>query len=141
MAPYATKQRKILLDYLSANADKQLTADRIYDALTGAGMLENISKSAVYRNLAALEQDEKIHRSTHEGSRKIYYQYTGATKCKGELHLACKKCGKTIHLDKNTAETLVENVAGIQNFIIDKNETVLYGTCDNCAHAKERDCK
>lgn len=136
MAPYATKQRKILLDYLSANADKQLSADQIYDALTGAGMLENISRSAVYRNLAALEEDEKIHRSTHEGSRKIFYQYTGATKCRGELHLACKKCGKTIHLDKNTAETLVENVAGIQNFFIDKSETVLYGTCSECADVK-----
>lgn len=133
MTTYNTKQRKILLDFLSANADKQLSADRIYEAITGAGIVENISRSAVYRNLAALEADEKVHRSTREGSRKILYQYTDAKKCKNELHLSCKKCGKTIHLDHETAEQLVENVAGIQDFIIDKADTVLYGTCSECA--------
>lgn len=130
---YNTKQRKILLDFLSKNTDKQMSADQIYEALTGAGMLENISRSAVYRNLAALEQDEKIHRFVREGSRKVLYQYVGASKCKNELHLACKKCGKTMHMDHETAEKLEENLAGIQNFIIDKSETVLYGTCEKCS--------
>ena len=129
---YNTKQRKILLDFLSKNTDKQLSADQIYELLTGAGMVENISKSAVYRNLAALEQEEKIHRFVREGSRKVLYQYVGSTKCQNELHLSCKKCGKTIHMDHETAEKLEQNLAGIQNFVIDKSETVLYGTCEKC---------
>lgn len=129
---YNTKQRKILLDFLSKNADKQMSADQIYETLTGSGLLENISKSAVYRNLAALEKDDKIHRLIREGTRKVLYQYTGAVKCKNELHLACKKCGKTMHMDHEAAEKLAEELAGIQNFIIDKSETVVYGTCEAC---------
>lgn len=133
---YNTKQRKILLDFLAENTDKQMSAEQIYESLTGAGMPENISKSAIYRNLAALEQEEKIHRFVREGSRKVLYQYVGASECRNELHLACKKCGKTLHMDHETAEKLEQNLAGIQNFIIDKTDTVLYGTCGNCAKGK-----
>lgn len=126
---YTTHQRKILLSYLSQHADQQLSADDITNALSDEG----ISRSAVYRNLADLESEGKLHRLTKEGSRKILYQFIGAEKCKNELHLACKKCGKTIHMDHETAEKLVESVAGGQNFRIDVGETVLYGTCENCS--------
>lgn len=47
MAKYVTKQRRQLLDYLSRHTDEQMTARQIADALTQ----ENISLSAVYRNL------------------------------------------------------------------------------------------
>ena len=51
MAKYLTRQRKRLLEYLSEHTDEQMTARQIADALTA----DNISISAVYRNLSALE--------------------------------------------------------------------------------------
>ena len=74
MAKYVTKQRRQLLDYLSRHTDEQMTARQIADALTQ----ENISLSAVYRNLSDLEADGLLKRSVREGTRDVFYQYIAA---------------------------------------------------------------
>ena len=128
MSTYSTKQRKILTDYLSLHPDELLSAEEIGDALKSSG----ISRSAIYRNLAELEAEGKVRRAVKEGTRKAFFQYTAADHCKGELHLSCKICGKTIHMDKESAETLVAKVADRQHFEIDKSDTVLFGVCGDC---------
>ena len=128
MSTYATKQRKILTDYLEAHPDTMVTADEIGDALESFG----ISRSAIYRNLAELESEGRIRRSVREGTRKVFFQYVDAEHCRGELHLSCKKCGRTIHMDHEAAEALVADIAGKQAFEIDKAETVLFGVCGDC---------
>ena len=55
MSSYSTQQRKALLAYLSRHPDELLSARQIADALAD----EKISLSAVYRNLAQLETEEK----------------------------------------------------------------------------------
>ena len=90
MAKYVTKQRRQLLDYLSRHTDEQMTARQIADALTQ----ENISLSAVYRNLSDLEADGLLKRSVREGTRDVFYQYIAAEECKNSLHLSCRVCGK-----------------------------------------------
>lgn len=128
MSTYSTKQRKILADYLAENPDKLLSAEEIGDALEESG----ISRSAIYRNLAELEAEGKVRRSVKEGSRKVFFQYTDAAHCRGELHLSCKICGRTIHMDHEAADALVADIAGRQSFEIDKSETVLFGVCGDC---------
>ena len=76
MAKYVTKQRRQLLDYLSRHTDEQMTARQIADALTQ----ENISLSAVYRNLSDLEADGLLKRSVREGTRDVFFK-KGAGKC------------------------------------------------------------
>ncbi len=66
MAKYLTRQRKRLLTYLSEHTDEQMTARQIADALTA----DNISISAVYRNLSALEEEGLLKRSVREGTRR-----------------------------------------------------------------------
>ncbi|MBO7088508.1 MAG: transcriptional repressor, partial [Lentisphaeria bacterium] len=60
-----------MTDYLASHPDSLLSADEITDALEASG----ISRSAVYRNLAALEADGKIRRASKEGDRRVYFQY------------------------------------------------------------------
>ena len=55
MYSYSTRQRKVLLAYLSQHPDELLSARQIEDALAD----KKISLSAVYRNLAQLETEEK----------------------------------------------------------------------------------
>ena len=129
MAPYSTKQRKLLTDFLASHPDSLLSADEITDALEASG----ISRSAVYRNLAALEADGKIRRASKEGDRRVYFQYLDVEDCKDAIHLFCKKCGRTIHMETSAAEALVKTIEGSQSFTLDKTETVLYGTCGECA--------
>ena len=59
MSSYSTQQRKALLAYLSRHPDELLSARQIADALAD----EKISLSAVYRNLAQLEAEEKVQRT------------------------------------------------------------------------------
>jgi len=131
MTKYLTRQRKSLLELLSGHADEPLSARQISEL---SGEVE-ISISAVYRNLAALEHDGFLKRIAKPGSREVYYQYVNAPKCRGCLHLACKKCGKIFHMDTDGAEHLVRIIAEQEGFSVDKSETVLYGLCEVCQRA------
>ena len=128
MPKYMTKQRKILLAYLSRYADESLTAHQIADALAE----HDISISAVYRNLADLESEHKVRRMTKGGQREIYYQYADAEACRASLHLSCQKCGRTYHMDMIGANILVNSVAQNERFEIDRANAVLYGVCEAC---------
>lgn len=127
MPKYMTKQRKILTDYLMQHIDENLSAGQIADALS-----DTISKSAVYRNLADMEAEGKLHRVMGGGSREVIYRYSGSHACSQSLHLSCKKCGKTVHMQQQLADALVEDVAQNDDFAIDKGETVIYGVCAAC---------
>ena len=128
MPRYMTKQRKLLLSFLSQHADESLTARQIALALTE----HDISISAVYRNLADLESERKVRRISKGGSREAYYQYADAEECKACLHLSCQKCGRTYHMDMAEANILVNSVAKNEKFKIDRTNTILYGVCEAC---------
>lgn len=128
MANYMTKQRKILLDFFSFHADEALSAKQIAEALAD----RQISVSSVYRNLSALEEAGLLKRISKSGSRDTYFQYTAAPECHGCLHLACKCCGKTYHMNQDAAELLIRSLEENDGFMIDRAETVLFGICDGC---------
>lgn len=130
MSKYMTKQRKLLIDYLARHTDESISAGQIAEALA-----DTISKSAVYRNLADMEAEGKLRRVVGGNTREVVYQYSGGHSCEGCLHLSCKKCGKTIHMEKQLADRLVDSVAANDNFSIDKSETVIYGVCASCQKA------
>ncbi len=128
MPKYMTRQRRTLLDYLSAHADEQFSAQEIAAALESEG----VSVSAVYRNLAELEAEGRVRRTARGSGREVYYQFIGAEACKGCLHLQCKKCGRTFHMDSDGAAQLLSVVEKAEGFELDKGDTVLYGVCELC---------
>ena len=127
MPKYITKQRKLLTEYLTRHTDENLSAGQIADALS-----DTVSKSAVYRNLSDMEAEGKLHRVMGGGSREVIYRYSGAHTCSDKLHLSCKKCGKTVHMQNQLADALVNSVAANEDFSVDKGETVIYGVCADC---------
>lgn len=128
MPVYSTKQRKVLLDFLQSHADELFSADRIADELKS----ENISLSAIYRNLSALESEDKVQRVSKCGSRKVFYRFKAADECREHIHLSCSKCGKTYHMPLPATNTLIDDVKKNSDFEIDRTETVLYGVCGEC---------
>ena len=128
MAKYMTKQRKLLLAFLSAHADETLPTGRIVEDLAG----EEISVSAIYRNLADLEQEGKVKRSTKPGSQELCYRYTGAECCQRHLHLSCLRCGKTVHMEEAETDALAKQLANSEGFVLNRADTVLYGICADC---------
>ena len=128
MAKYMTKQRKLLLEYLSEHTDETLSAGQIAEALKDHG----ISTSAIYRNLATLEQEGCLKRSTKPGSQEIYYRYADNERCRGHLHLSCLRCGKTVHVEEAETDALTHQLAKSEGFALDREDTVLYGICADC---------
>lgn len=129
MAKYQTRQRKLLIAYLEQHPDELLSAQQIAEALSS----DSISVSAVYRNLTGLEAEGKVRRTSQNGKRSVYYQYTAADICRESLHLSCKKCGKSCHLNNKFADMITKGLANTENFKIDIANTVIYGICDVCA--------
>ncbi len=128
MAKYMTKQRKLLLDFLSEHTDEALSTGQIAKALSEKG----ISASAIYRNLAALEQEGKLKCSIKPGSRETYYRYADDDYCRGHLHLSCLRCGKTVHVEETETDALAHQLAKNEGFALDRTDTVLYGICAEC---------
>ena len=126
---YKTEQRKILLDFFDRNRDKVFSAQQI------AKQLEqfDISLSAVYRNLSALEQAGKVKRQTKIGSREVYYQFVDCASCQEHIHISCTKCGKIVHLKEEQTNLIANNVLQSAHFNLDKSSTILYGVCDKCS--------
>ena len=128
MAKYLTRQRKRLLEYLSEHTDEQISARQIAEDLAA----DQISISAVYRNISALEEEGLLKRSVREGTREVFYQYIASEACKDSLHLSCRICGKSIHLGEQEATQLIRRTLESTGFQTDKSETILYGICADC---------
>ena len=86
----------------------------------------------MYRNLAALEEEGRIRRVSRGNGREAYYQFTDTEACRTHLHLLCKVCGATYHMDKTDADQLIRILAEHEKFAVDTVDTVLYGTCEAC---------
>ena len=130
MQAYMTQPRKRLLTYLKDHRDETFSAKQISDKLS------EVSVSAVYRNLSALEQDGAVRKVAKSGSREVFYQFMKAEECKDHLHLSCKKCGKTFHMDEAETEALLGSIAKLDGFAVDRGDTVLYGVCEACQREK-----
>lgn len=126
---YSTEQRNILLSFLKSNPDTQFSVKQIESALSH----NSISRSAVYRNLAELENLGNIRRCTKQGSRETFYQYYDPENCKNHIHLSCTQCGKMFHLETKAAESLVSDIEKTEGFEINKSETTLFGICKDCS--------
>lgn len=129
MKPYLTVQRKMLLSFLRMHAGETLSAAEI---ATQIKQFNDISVSAVYRNLARLADAGRARKFLSADGRTILYQYRDPEKCDAHLHLKCTDCGTVFHMDEITTESVLETVLKYDAFFIDKKETILYGLCGEC---------
>ena len=125
---YSTEQRNLLLLFLSENPDRMFSAKQVELAMSG----KEISKSAIYRNLAELESEGKIKRCSKAGARESFYQFVDCNSCRTHIHLSCQKCGKIFHLDDEVARNLVSSLEKNSGFEVSLGESTLVGLCKNC---------
>lgn len=125
---YDTHQRRQLLELLRLHRDEAFSAARLAALMEEQG----VSRSAVYRNLAALETEGEVKRVAVGGSRKSCYRYVGAAECRDHLHLSCTRCGAIFHMDHPATDRLIDSVKAGSGFVVDSAATVLVGVCGNC---------
>ena len=130
---YSTKQRETLIKYLSLHTDEQLSTYQIANDLQN----KEISLIAIYRNLSDFEKEGIVKRYIKPDSKEIYYQYIAPDECKNSIHLTCRICGKSSHMDSNDAEILLLSVKLNKGFTIDKSASVIYGICQQCSEINE----
>ena len=128
MPRYSTRQRDVLLGFLDEHAHESLTAKQIAEGLSD----EKISLSAVYRNLSELDKAGKVRKVTQSGARDALYRYVAASSCHGLVHLSCKSCGRTFHLENEMTEQMVDHFKSSIHFTITPADTVIYGICQFC---------
>ena len=134
---YKTKQRDVILNFFKKNYDKSFSAKEIFEKVKN----ENISISAIYRNLAELERLGKVRKMNKKGSSSFFYQFGGCDECCGHVHLSCIDCGKTVHLSNVDSEFISSNVLKNSNFDPDESGTVVFGRCNSCSKKRKGERK
>ena len=128
MQGYQTEQKKILLSYLSSNADRVFSLEELVPPMVACG----VGKSTVYRLVARLVEEGSVRRFLREGKRGYTYQYFAKEDCHAHLHLRCTDCGRVLHLGEGVSADLRALLSSDCGFTLDGEKTMLYGHCAAC---------
>ena len=129
---YSTKQRDELLKFFKSHPDQRFCAKQI------AQNVQGVSLSAIYRNLARLEGDGAVQKFASQKHGEVVFQFVKAKPCENELHLNCTNCGKTFHMQNNLMNNFEQNLHASNGFVLNKNKTIVYGTCKECSNLKRK---
>ena len=133
MSAYHTEQKRILEAFMSENRDRSFTIDEITEGLSEISPEGSApGRSTVYRLIAKLVEEGKARKFVKPESRKASYQLVTCEHCDSHLHLKCTDCGKLFHMDGAVSDELLRRIRGYSDFLVDEEETVLYGRCAGC---------
>lgn len=126
-----TKQKELVIKFLTENRDKHLTAEEILISIKKEN--KDISQATVYRILGQLVSSNVVRKYIANDNKKACYQYVDSVnKCNMHYHLICEKCGETIHFESKKLELLKSDILKEKNFDINLQKIVFYGICKNC---------
>ena len=128
MKNYNTDQRTLITNHIKQKLHQTFTVKELNEELKD----QNISMSAIYRNLAEFEKDGLICRVFEKDRSETLYQYIDAHTCGGVLHLKCETCGNTYHLNAHIAQMIDGLSKDLFNFNVNKSMMFLYGQCNEC---------
>ncbi len=134
MKKYQTEQKKKLISFMSAQSDRQFSAEELSELLSllpeEDGKIPG--KSTVYRLVGELAKEGVLRRFPKTDGRGWLYQYHRMPDCTGHLHLKCNNCGRLLHLECGMSQELLAHIQSIHGFKVDNTATVLYGLCADC---------
>ena len=132
MAQYLTEQKKMLVDILKKDKDRELSIEEIIDELYSIYGEGAPGKSTVYRLITKMVDEGRIRRLSKGKGRRFVYQLIESEHCHSHLHLKCVDCGKLIHLEKKLTKELTERLFEEKEFFVMEEATVLFGRCALC---------
>ena len=96
---YKTRQKEMLIDYLSSVEGEHITANDVCEFFKSQG--ETIGQSTIYRHLESLVDEGIINKYVIDANSPACFEYMGReSHLAGEVcfHCKCEKCGCLIHL-------------------------------------------
>lgn len=129
---YNTKQKDQIFEAISAK-----THDFTIKELCAELADENISQATIYRAVEKLESDGSLKKLVGADGN-IRYQYMDDCEGIGHCYLKCDNCGATEHVDCAMLSGLVQHIKNEHNFVADKHQIILNGSCKNCRKEEEQ---
>lgn len=130
---YQTKQKKALLGFLKEHKNEQLTIEEIAEK-----MPEELGKSTLYRLMGQMTEQGQVMRFRGGDQKIIRYQLVSEEDgCGQHFHMQCTSCGTLFHLHCDFMEQLGCHMGEHHQFTIDPAQTILYGTCRQCAKGEK----
>lgn len=130
---YKTKNRRLLLEELAANAGQPVTVQELCDRLKERGI--SMGTTTVYRQLERFVEEGLVNKYLSDGNGAACFEYVDPADC-GEqtcFHCKCEKCGALIHLHCHELEAIQDHILAHHGFKMDSLKTVFYGVCEQCS--------
>lgn len=134
---YKTKQRELILSYLTENKNHHVMADEIAEHLKSQG--NAVGKSTVYRYLDKLVNDGIVKKYISEEGKSACYQYSENNNCNHHYHFKCTQCGTLLHVQCSHLNEMEMHIYQNHGFKIDLCKTVIYGICEKCSAEVQED--
>ena len=121
-----SEQRQLILDVF-LGTEKHLTAEELYELVKKKN--PSVGYATIYRTMK-LFSDAGLCRElrVEDGIARYEHLYNH----KHHDHIICTKCGKIIEIESPEIETLQEEIAKKNGFILKRHRLELYGLCRNC---------
>ena len=123
MARYNTHQKTAIISFFTEHQTKSYSAEEV------SSYLPAIPRSTLYRLLSQLSAEGIIRQETGV-DRTSLYRHLGSG-CPEHMHIRCRECGKTEHLDEETTKLIEKLVASDSGFEA-LNSTIFEGICEEC---------
>lgn len=132
-----TNQRLLVLEVLSENRDRHMTAEDIYE-LVKEGYPE-IGLATIYRTVQLLLDMQLVDRINLDDGCVRYEigHQTGEHSRHHHHHLICRTCGKVISFDDDLLEELESHIEEKLGFHVLDHELKFYGQCKECRVVSE----
>ena len=124
----ATPQRLDVLKLLLASQE-HLDAEEIYQRLIKKK--KNVSRATIYRTLEVLVENDFVRKLDFGDGRMRYEQNQNPEQ--HHDHMVCQVCGKVIEFYNPQLESLQENIARENGFIMLSHTMHIYGLCPDCS--------
>ena len=113
----------------------------IYENFNDMGMIIELTNKRVQEQVDSLKkslkdrmvtQDKLIKYQSADGSSSMYRMEKADHSCHEHLHMQCVKCGKVIHIDRDTMNHIAKGVQERYGFTIDCDRSSICGICKDC---------
>jgi Fur family ferric uptake transcriptional regulator len=127
---YNTKQSEAVLNFISSQKDKHLTAAQIIKHFENGAA--PIGRATVYRHLDKLTEAGKLRKYVTDEKSGACYQFSDKENCHIHLHLKCESCNELQHIECDTLNEIQTHISAKHAFQVNAQKTVLYGKCKEC---------
>ncbi|MER6105811.1 Fur family transcriptional regulator [Streptomyces sp. NPDC001832] len=127
----STRQRAAVAAALD-EVDEFRSAQELHDVLKHRG--DSVGLTTVYRTLQSLADAGEVDVLRTTDGESVYRRCSTG---EHHHHLVCRMCGKAVEVEGPAVEQWAETIAAQHGYVNVAHTVEIFGTCAECANAKE----